>query len=404
MIFRIAVRNLFRNKRRTLIVLTSVIAGTIAIILNDSVGNGMVKQMLENQINLHTAYIQIHNKGFSDEKSVDRYIKNQEYIDSLLSSNSDIKFYSKRIITFGLLNSANSSSGVNIIGIEPEKEQFVTFIKRSLLEGNYPQTGKRDILIGKKMSEKLEVEVGDKVVAVSNTLDGTVKSELFRVCGIYQAGSSEFENTNVYIPIDFADSFIEMNRGVHEYAIITESLDDVDKTQSSLINQLGSDYELLNYRELLPLLVSYVDVYRKTVIVFYTIIGLAVFFGIVNTMLMSVMERIQEFGVLMSIGMKTKEIFKMVILESFVIGIVGTIIGFVIGNIIYSYFHYNGIDLRAFSESLHSLGINAIIYPSLNLQLVINSLLVMPVTSVLGAIYPALKATKLMPTDAMRYV
>jgi ABC-type lipoprotein release transport system permease subunit len=387
-----------------MIVLTSVIAGVVAIILNNSVGNGIVKQMLDNQINLHTGFIQIHSQGFSDNKDLVNTISNADKIEEILKSNSEITAYSKRIIAFGLINSANSSAGVNIIGIEPNKESKVTIIKKSILEGNYPRVGKRDVLIGKKMAEKLEVDIGDKIVAVSNSVDGTVNNELFRVCGIYCAGNSEFENTNIFIPFDFAAGLLGLEKSFHEFVIITKSADNVDDVKKEISKYIGKDYEVLTYRELLPLIVSYIEAYKSTIIIFYIIIGLAVLFGIVNTMLMSVMERIQEFGVLMAVGMKIKSIFAMVVLESLVIGIIGSIIGFSIGIVIYMIINSTGIDLRAFSESLNNLGLNAMIYPQIDLQLVINSMLVMPITSVIGSLYPAYKATKLMPTDAMRYV
>ncbi|MBX3045041.1 MAG: ABC transporter permease [Candidatus Kapabacteria bacterium] len=404
MIFTIARRNLWRNRRRTLIVISSVIAGVVAIILNDSVGNGIVSQMLDNQINLHTSHIQIHQNGFNENKSIQAVLPDPNFVEDILNQNSNIATYSKRTIAFGLLNSANSSAGATFVGIEPEAESKITSIKSSIIEGKYPEIGKRDILIGKKMAEKLEVEVGGKIVAVTNSSDGNVNSELFRVSGIFRAGSSDFENSNIYIPYDFAENLLELGGSFHEFAIVTNSKEDIEIIKTQLSDSLGDEYEILSYRDLLPLIVSYIEAYKSTIIIFYIIIGLAVLFGIINTMLMSVFERVQEFGVLMAIGMKNKKIYLMVVLESLVIGVIGSIFGFIIGMAIYLIISNTGIDLRAFSESLESMGLSAIIFPSVNLKLIINSMLVMPVTSVIGALYPAYKAIKLQPTDAIRYV
>ena len=404
MILKIARRNLWRNKRRSLILLSSVIAGVVALILNDSVGNGFVNQMLDNQINLHTSHIQIHKSGFNDNKMLNDVLPDNDKVIKALENNSSVTKFSRRTIAFGLINSANASSGVTIVGIEPDAESKITNISTSIIEGKYPQIGKRDVLIGKKMSDKLEVGIGDKVVVVTNSSDGNVKSELFRVSGIFKAGSSDFENAYIYIPEDFAESLLELEGKFHEIAIVTNSKEEIDIIKSDLSNALGKDYEVLTYRDLQPMLISYIEMYDKTKFIFYGIIGMAVLFGIINTMLMSVFERVQEFGVLMAIGMKVKKIYTMVLLESLVIGVVGSIIGFIIGIIIYSILAKTGIDMGAFSESLNSFGINAVVYPSINFALIRNSLLVMPLTSVIGALYPAYKAIKLLPTDAMRYV
>lgn len=404
MILKIAVRNLFRNKRRSLIVVSSVIAGVVSIILNNSFGNGVLNQMLVTQMSLHTSHIQIHKIGFNESRNLQSTIPDDSKVESVLRANKKIRHFSSRIFSFGLINSASSSSGAAIVGINTDREKEVTSISKLIVAGKYPKSGFRDVLIGKTMADKLEVNVGGKIVVVANSSDGNSKSELFRVSGIFKSGGSEFDNFHIYIPQEFADSLLELNGQHHEYALIANSLDDVSAIKKALSNELGSDYEVLTYKELLPLIVTYIEVYESTIIVFYIIIGMAVLFGIINSMLMSVFERVQEFGVLMAIGMKVQKIYAMVIIESLIIGIIGTFVGFVIGITIYAIVSNTGIDLRAFSESLNSVGINAIIYPELNFRIIINALIVMPITSVVGALYPAYKAIKLQPTDAMRYV
>lgn len=404
MLFRIAWRNLWRNSRRSLIVLVSVIIGVVALIIMDALSIGMVEQMLENQIGSHVAHIQVHKKGFTDNKIIQNYIPNSTAVETALQNTDGIKYYSSRVLTFGLLSSATNSSGVYLVGIDPQEEEKVTKIKRSLVEGEYLSGKEREIVIGKSLAEKLGVELGDKVVAMATALDGTVGSDVFRIVGLYQTFSSEFDKTTIYITLDNAQRMLGLGDKLTEFAIIVDNTKFLDRIKASLKSQLGENYEVFTYRDLLPLLVMQMDLYKETIWIFYLIIGIAMVFGIVNTMLMSVLERIREFGVLMAIGMKNARLFIMILLEAFILGIFGSVLGVIVGIIIYYPLSISGIDLSFFAEGLTAFGSGAIIYPILTMNSVINAVMIIPIVSVLGALYPAYKTIQLQPVTAIRHV
>lgn len=404
MILTIAWRNLWRNRRRSIIILTSIVVGVVALIMNDSLSNGFVLQMLNNQIDSHVSHIQIHKNGFEGNKQVQAFIPDPEKVENVLKSNPHILHYSKRVGIFGLVSSAGTSEGATIQGIQPDKEPMVTKIKTMIKKGKY-LTGKHgEILISEATSDKLGAAIGDKIVIMASAPDGSVANELFRIIGIFKSSSSEFDKMNVYISLGDAQKAFSLGNNFHEFAVITDNIKTVEQTKKEIKSKLGSNLEVLSYEDLLPLIMMYIKNYESFVFVFYLIIGLAVLFGVVNTMLMSVFERIQEFGILKAIGMKNGRIFLMVITEAFILGLLGTVVGLIVGLIIYFPLNAYGIDLSVFAKSLNSLGVSAINYPKLNFQILLNSLLVMPITAIAGAIYPAIKAVKLLPTDAMRYV
>lgn len=404
MLIKIAWRSLWRNKRRSIIILISVVIGVVALIIMDALSIGMVRQMLENQIGSHVSHIQVHKSGFNDNKIIQNYIPNSKQVDEVLQNTDGIKHYSPRVLTFGLLSSATNSSGVYLVGINPEEEEEVTKIKRSIVEGDYLNGKEREIVIGKKLAEKLGVELGDKVVAMASTLKGTVGSDVFRIVGLYQTFSSEFDKTTIYIPLDNAQRMLEMGGQITEFAVIVENTRLLDQIKAVLQSGFGDEYEVLTYRDLLPLLVMQIDLYKETIWIFYLIVGIAMVFGIINTMLMSVLERIHEFGVLMAIGLRNNKLFIMIMLEALLLGIFGSVLGVIVGIIIYYPLSISGIDLSIFSEGLTAFGSGAIIYPILTSLSVINAVIIIPVVAVLGALYPAFKTVRLQPVTAIRHV
>ncbi len=404
MLFKIAWRNLLRNKRRSLIVLTSIVVGAAALVMTDSIGRGFSKQMLHTQIQSHVSHIQIHKKGFNENANVHKFIPNAEEVEKTLKETNFVERYSKRTKCFGLLSSANASAGTAIIGVQPKKESQITNINQSIVKGSYLTGGEREIVIGCKMAEKLEVRVGDKVVAIASDIDGNVSNALFKVTGIFKTGNGEFDRAYIYSSLETAQEMLGIKNKVHEFAIITNDENKTLDYKRELAEKNGEDKEVLAYQELLPIAVSYLKIYDQTIIIIYVLIAIAVMFGVINTMLMSVFERVQEFGVIMSIGMNTKKVFLMVLEEALVLGSFGTLIGFAIGLVLYFIIAQTGLDLSVFSEGLSAFGMSSVIYPEMSLSVVLNSILVIPVVTVLASIYPALKAIKLQPTDAMRYV
>jgi putative ABC transport system permease protein len=404
MLIKIAWRNIWRNKRRSLIVLTSIVIGAIAVILTDGLSNGMLGQMLTNQINSGVSQIQIHKKGFKDNKTVQNYIPDYHKVEEVLKNTQQIKCYSKRAITFGLLSSATNSSGVYINGIIPSEEEKVSDIKSSVNEGSYLGNNARGIVIGKGLAEKLEVGIGDKVVALASTPDGTVGSDVFRITGIYETSSTEFDRMNVYIQLREAQQLLGIGDNIYEFAILTTDYNQVTQVKDEIVSKLSDKYEVLSYIDLLPMLIIQLDLYKESMLIFSVIVGIALIFGITNVMLMAVFERIREFGVLKSIGMKNTKLFSMIITESFIIGLIGTVIGIAAGLLIQIPLSNVGINLSMFAKSLKSFGVGAVIYPFASVENIMTLIILIPLISVIAAIYPAYKSVKLEPVTAMRYV
>jgi len=402
MISRIAWRNMLRNKRRSLILITSIVIGVVAMMITDEFTLGMMRQMLTNQIGADAGYIQIHMRGYQRDPVLKKSITNPDELGSLLAGLKSTANFAERLRTFGLISSAYNSSGVTISGVDPASEKNITTIPQYIVKGTYLTGDPGQVLVASSIADKLKVGLGDKIVLMASRVDGSVGSEACRVAGIYETFDSDFDQTHVYVNLQTAEQMLGLHGWISQIVINPDNPDRTDAIAEKLQKEIPDGYELLTYKKMLPLLVMQINLYGETIYIFYAIIGIALIFGIVNTMLMSVMERTHEFGVEMAVGMSGKRIFTMILTEAFYLGAVGTFIGVIISATIYVSFAHSGWNLASFSDSLKSFGLGTTVYPVFSLSSLINTIIIIPSSAVAGSIYPALRAVRLQPVEAIR--
>ncbi len=408
MLGRIAWRNVLRNKRRSLILITSIVVGVVALVLTEGFAVGMLHQMLTNQIGADAGYIQIHKKGYQSDPTLENSMTDPEPVRDALEKDSAVLDYSERLRVYGLISSAYNSYGVSIVGIVPSEEKRITTISQYVTKGTYLSGKPGQILISTSMAEKLKVGLGDKVVIMASQRDGSIGSEACRIAGIFETLNSGFDQSHVYIPIQTAGQLLNADGLVSEFVVNPKDPDDMDAVVSQIRHRIEAlpgapnRYEVLTYEQMLPLLVAQLELYKQALYLIAILIAFALIFGIIDTMLMSVMERTHEFGVSMAVGMSHGRIFRMVMTEALFLAIIGTAIGLAASYIVVSELSHSGWDLSMFSASLKSLGIGSIIYPVIQTSSVIQTVLIIPIATLLGAIYPALKAVKLQPVEAIR--
>ncbi|HEY9164614.1 MAG TPA: ABC transporter permease [Candidatus Kryptonia bacterium] len=385
-----------------MILIISITIGVMAMILTDGISVGMMQQMLTNQIGADAGYIQIHKKGYQANPALKNSIGDPYGIRTALANESLPCNVSERLRTFGLVSSAYNSSGVSILGVEPSSEKKVTTICKYVTKGTYLSGKPAEILISSSAAEKLKVELGDKVVVMASRFDGSIGSEACRVVGIFETFDSGFDQGHVYIPMQTAQQLLGADGRISEFVVNPIDAKKADMVADNIRSKLANSYEVLTYRQMLPLLVMQVQLYDETIYIFYAIIVIALIFGIVNTMLMAVMERTHEFGVDMAIGMSNRRIFAMILTEAAFLGIVGTAVGLVASFAIFIPLSYSGWNLAMFSESLRSLGVGTTIYPILTASSLVNATVIIPISTVIGALYPATRAIRLRPVEAIR--
>jgi ABC-type lipoprotein release transport system permease subunit len=353
-------------------------------------------------IDRNLSHIQIHTKEFKDESLTSHYIPGGNKLAEEISNLEIVKDVTARVLIEGMASSPSSSRGVNIIGVDPSREKNVTTVADYITEGEYFNGIKRNpILVGEKLADKLGLKLRSKMVLSFQSIDTTLTYAAFRIVGIYKTESSMFDESNVFVRK--SDIYNSMNSGfiVNEIAIRLHSSEDLDSTLA-ILKENYSPLVVETWKDLAPELEMMYEFLIIEMQIFLAIIMAALLFGITNTMLMSVLDRVREFGVLLAVGMKRARVFLLIMIETIILSLVGGIIGMVFGTFTIWYFSDKGIDLSLFSEGLSSWGMPTILYPILPLYFygVLTSMIV--ITGILAAIWPSIKTIKLRPADAIR--
>jgi putative ABC transport system permease protein len=404
MIGSIAWRNVWRNKQRSIIMIVAIALGLFAGVFTMAFMQGAVDARIESATSTELAHLQIHTPGFSENNNIAYRISNTEEMVRKIESLDSVRAASRRLIAEPFIMAAHGTGGGKLIGVEPAKEKEVTDIWKHVIDGTYLKKSSRmpPVLLGEKLAKKLRLKVGTRINMQMVDLHGNLSAKGYRVVGIYRTTNTSYDESTLFVR--YSDLKDQLGTGpgkAHEIAVILEEGDWAEEVKSS-IQQIAGDNTVQTWKELSPemsLLTNSMDQYMY---VFILIILLALCFGIINTMLMTVLERIKEIGMLMAIGMNKRRIFMMIILETILLTMTGGVIGILIGSGITKIFETSPINLSMFAEGLESYGFAAKVYTSLESKTLIIIALLVVITAILSAIYPARKALKLNPAEATR--
>lgn len=401
MIASLAWKNIWRNKRRSLILMTAAALGLWGGVFTIAMMNGLWEAMINTYIDRTTGHIQIHAKGFLKEKALNNFIVGSEKIISELENEKKITGVSGRVIIDGLVSSPHSSGGIKIVGINPADEKSVTTISSAIKEGKFFSDAQDQVVIGKKLSEMLKVKLRSKIVISFQGLDGSIIYAALRVVGIFETESSTSDRLQLFVKKDDIYRLLNSPPINHEIAIRAPN----GETADLILPTLKKKYDgcaVESWLELSPMF-KYGEASMDIQLYFFiAIILFGLLFGIVNTMLMSVLDRVREFGVLIAVGMKRLKLFRLIMLESIILSVFGAIIGVALGYVTIIVVSKVGVDLSIFSEGLAYYGIDTVLYPVMPSDAFYVISIMIIFTAMIASLYPAFKAIRLQPAEAIR--
>lgn len=398
-IISIAWRNIWRNRLRSIVVVTSIVLGLWAGMFIMGMSIGMNNQRMDGAIDATIAHLQIHHPEFTVDFNKKYTLENIDDTTSQLDTLSGVKAYSKRIIVPGMAATVKGNYGVQLMGITPDSDKEVVDIYNRLESGTYFEKFKRNpIVIGQKLADQLGVEVASKIVLTFQDEMNNIISKNFRVEGIFRSPNSSFDLSTVFVKREDISALTGVGDKSHQLIIRCYSLADVDEVKATL----DSSMDVETWAEVSPELGYAQETMSAFIYIFMGIILLALAFGIINTMLMAILERKKELGMLLSIGMNKRRVFVLIIFETLFLTLIALPFGIGFSYITNLYFSIYGIDLSVVATGLESLGLSAVIYTYLSPEVYVNISIMTFLVSMLSGIIPARRALKINPAEAVK--
>lgn len=404
--FKLGLRNLLLYPMRTGLTVLGLAVGIAALTFLSAMNDGWLQNMKENFVLTQMGHVQVHSKGFEQSRRISDHMHDVKAVRHALRNMPNIQAWTPRIRVSGLASAAGANASVLVSGIDPENEKKVSRLYGFVQQGEWLQEGdKRGVLLGDVLADHLGVGLGDKVVLMAASPEGDIASEVFRVRGLIHSGVMDVDNLLALVPISMAQHWLGLGKGVTDVVIRADAFTSVDGIVNNLKQALDtSDFEVLRWQEIDPMAEQwtiFAEVYTWIVLLVVIIVVLA---EVLNTMLMSMYDRVREFGLMGALGTGQRQLFAMVVCETLVLVAMGGALGFLLGAAASLYFGHYGLDLSQYATAFSFMYMSPIVYPELTFNGCARILIAAMVGAILAGLYPAWKASRLNPATAMREV
>ena len=403
MVLKLAWRNLWRNKRRTLITMASVFFAVLLAVSMRSLQEGVYQKMIENVVSFFTGYVQIHQDGYWDDQIIDNSFEQSVVVEKTAGKVRDVSNAIPRLESFALASAGSKSKPAQVIGINPVLENSLTHLESKLMAGEYLAENDRGALVAEGLAEKLKLGVGDTLILIGAGYHGIMANGLYPIRGLVSFGSPILNQGLVYLSLQEAQTLYGAENRLTSYALNLSDPTATDEVTQSLGKELGDNYEVMNWKEMMPELIQQIDSDKLGGYIMMGILYLIIGFGIFGTVLMMTSERQYEFGVLVAIGMKKLKLGFVVFFETLFIASLGIIAGILASLPIVLYFQSNPIYMGdEMAKAYEQFGIEPVIPMALEPSVLISQAIVVLVVTTLIGLYPIWKISRIEPVEAMR--
>jgi putative ABC transport system permease protein len=409
---RLAWRNVWRNPRRTALSVAATVFAVVLVIFSVCMADGSHEKMIEDAVRLSSGHVAISGEGYRHSMTLEQFVPWDGRVEDAIDRAEGVRAWAPRISSFALVSFDDRSHGSMVIGVDPEREASVTKFLSRVNEGRFvdqtPEPGVREVVLGRKLADRLEAGIGDQVLLYGVAYSLETAYELFTVVGTMALPDPRLERNLAIVHIDVASEFYVYEDRITEVAILADSAADAAPLRAELetlfaASPLGAELELQDYEEMMPGLVQLILIDDAGMYIMLAILIVVVGFGILNTILMAILERTRELGVILALGLKPIALFRMVYLESMMLAGVGLAVGLAIALPPLAWL--NGVEFPLggdLAKATEIWGMEPVLVFKLLPSNPIYSTLTVIIVAILAALYPALKASRARPVDALR--
>jgi putative ABC transport system permease protein len=404
---RLAWRNLWRYKRRTWLTVGAMIFSNALLVFSISLQFGSYDMMINNTLRAFTGHIQVQHDGYKEDPKMRWVVPNVVETATSLRAALGSDEIAARGAGFALVSSEDRSYGLQILGVEPDFEANVSTVPGLISQGRYlTKDSYEEIVIGSVLARNLKVSLGDEVTFLGSGRDDSFAAGVAKVVGIFETGSAAIDRSMAQVSLAYFQDSFGMEGGGHSIVLRAENIDAVPALQTRVQELVGSNDKLvvLDWEALQPGLKQAIQADMTSAWFMYSVLIVLVAFSVLNTQLMSVLERTREFGTMMALGLKPSRLARLVMTETAMMSGLGLAIGVLIGFIITAYLSVVGFSFPGMEEMAIKFNLPDRMYPSVSLLSLMLGPGIVAIGSLLAAIYPALRLYLLLPIEAMRAV
>jgi len=399
---KIAWRNIFRQKRRTVLTVLTMFGGFTLSALSIGWADGTYNRIIEMFTRNRLGHVQIHAAGYLDKPSLYRKIDDFTRVGDIVENTEGVMAWTPRLYSAGLASVGEKTAGVQIIGIDPVRESKATRFEKKIIKGvSFSEVPSHEAILGKGAARTLRAEPGDEIVVVSQGADGSIANDLYNIVGIAESGDAAMDQSAFYLNLADAQELLALGGSIHEMVIIADKLDDVPEVTERIREGLNdANLEIAPWQEFARSFYVAMEADKKGSWVMLFIVIMIVAIGVLNTVLMTVLERTREYGVLRAVGTRPPQIFKLVIIEVSLMAIISIIIGLILSLVINYYFSVHGVPMpmsftyggMEFTHYYSEVNAHSLYLPAITVMF----------SALFISIFPAIKAARIAPARALR--
>lgn len=401
--FLLAWRNLWRNKKRTLIAAGSVFFAVIVALVMRSMQNGSYNFMIDSSVSLYTGYVQVHKKGYWDKRSLDKSMNIPSEKINTIDNLPHVKNVLPRLEAYSLVSYGNATKVSPVVGVDPDKENKTTKLKTKLIKGKYLTNSSKGLILSEGLADILKAQVGDSIVLYGQGYQGMTAAVRAPIIGIVKIPIPEMNKAMVYISLNYAQWLFSAPGRLTSIAVMIGEPSNLDLVNQEIKKLFDDSYEVMTWRQMLPELVQTIQVDNAGGIIMLGILYIVIGFGIFGTIMMMTAERAKEFGILISIGMKKWKLIFITVIETVLISFIGVMLGVLVSIPMLLYLHHHPIHLTGTAAQLMlAFGLEPILPFAFGPGLFIAQMWTVLLLALLSALYPFSFIRKLIPIKAIR--
>jgi ABC-type lipoprotein release transport system permease subunit len=399
----LAWRNIWRNKRRTIIAASSIFFAILLAIFTRALQFGIYDHMIDSAVRMYTGYLQIHGKGYWEERTLEKSIEADDKLINQIEKIPFVEIAVPRLENYMLVSSREITKVASVIGIDPERENKMTGLKNKLIAGRYLNDNDQGILIAEGLARLIKVNIGDSVILYGQGIFGITTATVCPVIGVIKFALPDLNNSFIYMPIKFGQSLFSMDTKITTISVMLSNPKKIDEVYNELKKISNEEFEVMRWEEMMPELVQGIQLDNVSGLIMLLILYIVIAFGIFGTVMMMTAERTKEFGILISIGVKKSKLILITTIETIFIALLGGISGVLISIPLVIYFHNNPIRYSGELEEISlKFGVEPVLPLSTDLSIFLSQTFLVIIIALVSSLYPLNYIRKIKPVEAIR--